>query len=57
MTHRNTTHAKPSTPSKPAPRPPAQGQGISKADVRRSTYSPGRPAGVHARELGIKRSA
>ncbi len=29
------------------------GKGISMADIRRSTYLPGRPAGVHPRELGI----
>lgn len=28
--------------------------GISMADLRRNTYWPGRPVGLHARELGIR---
>jgi hypothetical protein len=57
MTLRNTAQAKPSRTIKPKPAAPVRSTGISKADVRRSTYAPGRPAGVHARELRIKRSA
>ena len=55
MTRKNTTQAKPSRAIKATPAQ-RKTKGISKADVRRSTYTPGRPAGVHARELKIKRS-
>jgi hypothetical protein len=57
MTYRNTSQAKPSRSIKPQTAAPAKSSGISKADVRRSTYAPGRPVGVHARELHIKRSS
>jgi hypothetical protein len=30
--------------------------GLKASDTRRGTYTPGRPAGVHARELGLKNS-
>jgi hypothetical protein len=54
MTHKNHTPAKPS-PVKRSAAKPVQVEGIRPADVRRSTYTPGRPAGVHARELGLKK--
>lgn len=39
----------------PVPAEQVVGKGISMADIRRSTYLPDRPAGVHPRELGITR--
>jgi hypothetical protein len=33
-----------------------QGKGISQSDLRRSTYTPERPSGVPARELGFKKA-
>ena len=55
MDRNNNTQANPSRTIK-ARTAPIKPMTISKSEVRRSTYGPGRPAGVHAREVGLKRS-
>ena len=39
-----------------ASRPAVSGRTLSASDSRRATYTPNRPAGVHSRELGIKKA-
>ena len=53
MMRKNHTPPKPSM--QPRPATPSASRSITKADVRRSTYTPSRPAGVPARELGLKK--
>lgn len=54
MSYTNHTPAKPPATPKPIEQPSRKG--MTASDLRRSTYTPQRPAGVHARELGLKRT-